>query len=82
LVVADRALFISVAGQSLPYNTVRNVFLQLIGPSSGMRTQGVTRASTIFATPSRFDHWSSAATIALRSPATSWRSAPTSATRT
>jgi integrase len=30
LVVADRALFISVAGQSLPYNTVRNVFLQLL----------------------------------------------------
>jgi integrase len=30
LVVADCALFISVAGQSLPYNTVRNVFLQLL----------------------------------------------------
>jgi integrase len=30
VVVADRALFISVAGKSLPYNTVRNVFLQLL----------------------------------------------------
>jgi hypothetical protein len=29
-IVADRALFISVAGKSLPYNTVRNVFLQLL----------------------------------------------------
>jgi integrase len=28
--VADRALFISVAGKSLPYRTVRNVFLQLL----------------------------------------------------
>jgi integrase len=27
---ADRALFISVGGRSLPYNTVRNVFLQLL----------------------------------------------------
>jgi integrase len=27
---ADRALFISVAGRSLPYDTVRNVFLQLL----------------------------------------------------
>jgi integrase len=27
---ADRALFISVAGKSLPYNSVRNVFLQLL----------------------------------------------------
>jgi integrase len=30
VVVADRALFISVAGKSLPYNTVRRVFLQLL----------------------------------------------------
>jgi integrase len=28
--VADRALFISVAGESLPYDTVRNVFLRLL----------------------------------------------------
>jgi integrase len=28
--VADRALFISVAGKSLPYDTVRNVFLRLL----------------------------------------------------
>ena len=28
--VADRALFISVAGKSLPYETVRNVFLRLL----------------------------------------------------
>jgi hypothetical protein len=28
--VADRVLFISVAGGWLPYNTVRNVFLQLL----------------------------------------------------
>jgi integrase len=83
LVVADRALFISVAGQSLPYNTVRNVFLQLLDRTELRDAHaGRTRASTIFATPSRFDHWSSAATIALRSPATSWRSAPTSVTRT
>jgi integrase len=27
---ADRALFISAGGRSLPYNTVRNVFLQLL----------------------------------------------------
>lgn len=30
VVAADRALFISVAGQSLPYNSVRYVFLQLL----------------------------------------------------
>ena len=30
LAAADRALFVSVAGKPLPYNTVRNVFLQLL----------------------------------------------------
>jgi integrase len=30
LSTADRALFISAGGRSLPYNTVRNVFLQLL----------------------------------------------------
>jgi mandelate racemase len=43
-------------------------------------TRGEIRASTICATPSRSARWSSAATIMLRSPAISWRSAPTSAT--
>lgn len=31
---ADRALFISAGGRSLPYNTVRNVFLQLLDRTS------------------------------------------------
>ncbi len=30
LVTADRALFVSVAGEALPYNTVRRIFLQLL----------------------------------------------------
>ncbi|MBB4264210.1 tyrosine-type recombinase/integrase [Bradyrhizobium sp. CIR3A] len=30
LTTTDRALFVSVAGQSLPYNTVRRIFLQLL----------------------------------------------------
>ena len=30
MVAADRALFISVTGQSLPYNSVRYVFLHLL----------------------------------------------------
>jgi hypothetical protein len=30
LTTTDRALFVSVAGQSLPYNTVRRIFLHLL----------------------------------------------------
>jgi integrase len=30
LITADRALFVSVAGRALPYNTVRRIFLQLL----------------------------------------------------
>ena len=30
LTTTDRALFVSVAGQSLPYNTVRRIFLQVL----------------------------------------------------
>ena len=52
-----------------------------IAPASGVCTEGATRASTICATPSRFARWSSAVTIAARSPVTSWHSAPISATR-
>ena len=83
LTTLDRALFVSVAGGALPYNTVRGSSCNSsIVPISGAHTRGVTRASTICATPSRSARWSSAATIALRSPGISWRSAPTSATRT
>ena len=83
LATADRALFVSVAGGALPYNTVRGIFLQLLDRTDlRAHTPGVTHASTICATPSRSARWSSAATIALRSPGISWRSAPISATRT
>jgi hypothetical protein len=51
-----------------------------IVPGSKAHIQGETRASTIFVTPSRFARWSSAAMIARRSLAISWRSVPTSAT--
>ena len=83
LTTSDRALFVSVAGRALPYNTVRRIFLQLLDRIGlrGAHRDG-TRASTICATPSRFARSSSAGTIALRSPAISWRSAPISATRT
>jgi integrase len=30
VITADRALFVSVAGRALPYNTVRRIFLQLL----------------------------------------------------
>lgn len=83
LTTTDRALFVSVAGRSLPYNTVRRIFLQLLD-STNLRGAyaGEIRASTICATPSRSARWRRAATIVLRSPTISWRSAPTSATPT
>lgn len=81
---ADRALFISVGGRSLPFNITPYAMSSSsssIAPASGVCTEGATRASTICATPSRFARWSSAVTIAARSPVTSWHSAPISATR-
>ncbi|MFK4495977.1 integrase [Bradyrhizobium japonicum] len=83
LTTTDRALFVSVAGRSLPYNTVRRIFLQLLD-STNLRGAYAGRDPRIHDLRHTFApaRWSSAATIVLRSPATSWRSAPTSATPT